>query len=267
MAVYILSNNENTVKSVRRADIPADYIGPIVAVSDGNKKLKSTNGMTKEDGTYIPSTKWLIFNIPAVFTCPFRTRMCGGYLRGEKRYEVDPVTGKTVDKKADCYAVKAESAYPSVIPARKDNFRATLMPEFVDMMTAIILRTAKNMKKERLIVRIHESGDFYTKHYAELWLQIARNCSHDTRIVFWAYTKSFPFFDGVALPENFRLRASVWADTDPAQLAIIECNQWPIYTVYDGQLPDGYTECFCKDCGNCNQCGDMSIKAIACKRH
>lgn len=265
MSTFILS--ESGILSTRRRDIPESYHGPVISVSDGNKKLKSTNGAHDENGNYVPSTKWLIFNLMAVVTCPFRTRMCGGYLKGEARYEVDPRTGKMVDKKADCYAVKAEQAYPTVIPARRDNLRATLYPEFVEMMTEIIIRTAKNMRKERLIVRIHESGDFYNQRYAAAWLQIARNVAHDTRIEFWCYTKSFIYFDGVALPDNFRLRASVWADTTPEQLAIIARNQWPIYTVYENKLPAGYTECHCKDCGNCNQCGDMSIKAIACKRH
>ena len=266
MSNFIVSENNNVVK-VSRKNIPASYVGAVISVSDGNKKLKSTNGKIDESGVYIPSSKWLIFNLPAVVTCPFRTRQCGGYLKGEKRYEIDPKTGKTIDKKADCYAVKAENAYPTVIPARRDNLRATLLPGFVDAMTDLILRTAHNMKKERLIVRIHESGDFYNKRYAEMWLEIARRCAHDARIEFWAYTKSFIYFDGVELPENFRLRASVWGDTTPEQLEIIHRNNWPIYTVYENELPAGYTECFCKDCGNCNQCGDMSIKSIACKRH
>lgn len=265
MATYIIT--ENGVKTTKRKNIPANYVGAVISVSDGNKKLKSTNGKIDENGVYIPSSKWLIFNLPAVVTCPFRTRQCSGYLRGEKRYETDPKTGKTIDKKADCYAVKAENAYPTVIPARRDNLRATLIPGFVDAMTDLILKTARNMKKERLIVRIHESGDFYNQRYAEMWLEIARRCAHDTRIVFWAYTKSFIYFDGVTLPENFKLRASVWADTDSEQLAIIARNKWTIYTVYENELPAGYTECFCKDCANCNQCGDMSIKSIACKRH
>lgn len=265
MATFILS--ENGVKSIARKDIPANYVGAVISVSDGNKKLKSTNGKTDENGNYIPSTKWLIFNTLAVVTCPYRTAMCGGYLRGEKRFEYDEKTGKIIDKKAECYAVKAEKAYPTVIPARRDNLRATILPGFVEMMTEIILKTAKNMKKERLIVRIHESGDFYNKRYAEMWLQIARNVAHDIRIVFWCYTKSFVFFDGVQLPANFKLRASVWADTAPEQLEIIARNNWPIYTVYENELPANYNECFCKDCANCNQCGDMGIKSIACKRH
>ena len=262
MAIYILSYDEKIVKQVKRSAIPADYTGPVVSVSDGNLKLRPTAG--SDDA---PASAWLVFNTLAVVTCPFRTRECGGYLKGEARYEVDPVTGEQKNKKHKCYAARAEDFRPSVLPARRDNLRASIMPEFVEMMTAIIMQKAARMKKARLIVRIHESGDFYNQVYTDRWLQIARNCAADPRIVFWTYTKSFPFFDGVKLPDNFRLRASVWSDTDPDQLEIIRRNDWPIYTVYENKLPAGYTECRCKDCADCNQCGDMSIKAIACKRH
>ena len=267
MSTFILSGDDNIVKSIRRRDIPADYYGPVISVSDGNKKLKSTNGGVNEYGETVKSTNWLIFNLLAVVTCPFRTAHCGGYKKGDRRYEVDPVTGKVIDKMAYCYAVKSEKAYPSVIPARRDNLKATILPGFVDMMTAIIKRRAAGMKKERLVVRIHESGDFYNRVYAAMWLEIARRCADDARIVFWAYTKSLTYFDWHNLPANFRLRASLWDDTDPEQVRFMMENDLPLYTVYDDVLPDGYIECHCKDCGMCNQCGDPSKKRIACKRH
>ena len=263
MAIYILSYDEKIVKECKRSEIPADYYGPVISVSDSNTKLAKTAGGVNENGEYIPSTRWIIFNLPAVVTCPFRTRLCGGYIKEEKKYDE---AGSRLDYAA-CYAVRPESFRPEVLPARRDNLRASIMPQFVDMMTAIIKKIAGSMKKERVIVRIHESGDFYNRVYAEKWQQIARNCADDSRIVFWAYTKSFPFFDGVKLPDNFRMRASIWSDTDPDQLEIIRRNNWPFYTVYEKTLPAGYTECRCKDCADCNQCGDMTIKAIACKRH
>lgn len=267
MATFILSNDENIVKCVRRRDIPADYYGPVISVSDSNKKLKPTAGGYNDYGEKVPSTCWLIFNLTAVNTCPFRTRHCGGYLKGETRYEIDPKTGKKIDKKAYCYAVKSENAYPTVIPARRDNLKATILPIFVDMITAIIARKLKYMKKERLIIRIHESGDFYNQVYAEKWVTVARRFENDPRVVFWAYTKSLPFFDWHNLPVNFRLRASLWDDTDPEYVKIMMDNDLPLYTVYDNELPAGYIECHCKDCGMCNQCGDPSKKRIACKRH
>lgn len=268
MSCFILSNDENIVKSLRLKDVPADYDGPIISVSDGNKKLKSTKGGTNEYGEYIPSTAWLIFNINAVTTCPFRTKMCGGYERGERRYNDDGTI-----KTGVCYAARPEWYYPTVLPARRKNLLASLSDNFVPMMTAIILRRAKSVKKERLIVRIHEAGDFYSREYMLKWLEIARNCADCVKVVFWAYTKSFEYFDGVELPSNFKLRASIFPDTKGSQLEIIRRNKWPVYHVvpsldkkhafYGGVI----RECRCKDCADCNQCGDMSIADIACKEH
>lgn len=166
----ILSNDVKAVKTIANVKYH---------ISDGNKKL-------------VPNfeTNFIIWNLPAVVTCPFRTKMC---------------------EKA-CYALKAEKAYKQVLPARYDNLEMSKLPTFVNDMTDYILSKAKKTRKPKLIVRIHESGDFYNKEYADKWLEIIENCKADARIKFIAYTKSFKYFDGVQLPDNFSLRASVWAD-------------------------------------------------------
>ena len=193
-----------------------------------------------------PLNNWLIFNIPAVVTCPFRTAHC----------------------EEDCYAVKSEDLYPETLPSRVRNFEASKADNFVDYMTEYILKKAKNMRKPKLIVRIHESGDFYSRAYAKKWLAIMRNCLIDARIIFIAYTKSFIFFDGVDLPDNFRLRASVWDDTKPEQLAIIKRNGWPIYTavpVFTNETEE--MRCRCKNCAECGKCWNADIEYICCEIH
>ena len=60
-----------------------------VSLSTGNEKLISDE-----------NTRFLIWSIPAVKTCPFRTEHC----------------------EEACYAVKAETAYPDVLPAREYNY-------------------------------------------------------------------------------------------------------------------------------------------------
>ena len=102
--------------------------------SKGNKKLKSTKAL-----------KFLIWNLPAVKTCPFATESC----------------------KRLCYARKAERVYPSVLPCREKNFQASKSPDFVEKVIEIIKKEKDNRV---LVVRIHESGDFYNKEYAEKWL-------------------------------------------------------------------------------------------------
>lgn len=203
-------------------------------VSDGNKKLVPDK-----------TTAYIIWNLPARITCPYATEHC----------------------KAACYAVKAEKAYPDVLPARMDNLAASMHESFVYMMTTVILDKAAHTKKRHIIVRIHESGDFYNKRYAMDWIKIMVNCSVDKRIRFIAYTKSFAYFDGVKLPANFSLRASIWDDTKPERLAIIARNNWPTYTAVDKfRKGDKFTRCGCKNCTTCAKCW-AGYKDIRCEIH
>ena len=204
-------------------------------ISDSNRKL-------------VPSkdSNFLIWNLPAVITCPFRTAHC----------------------EESCYARKSERCYPEVLPARMENLKMSKSDSFVKDMTDIILTRAKKMKKSQLIVRIHESGDFYNKEYAEKWLQIIRNCQHDKKILFIAYTKSFKYFDGIELPENFSLRASIWDDTKESQKKIVKRNNWDIYTAVEKFTDsDDFCQCRCKDCATCGKCWDNTVKDIRCEIH
>ena len=228
----------NTILSSVSVDVKSLIANGSYHISDGNKKLVPNK-----------ETAFLIWNIPARQTCPFATKLCS---------------------KA-CYAVKAEKAYKEVKPARLDNLKMSMLPTFVTDMTAIILDRARRTRKPRLIVRIHESGDFYSQEYAARWIQIVKNVEaarpNGKEVIFIAYTKSFRFFDGVQLPESFRLRASVWADTDPDQLALIEKNGWPIYTAVE-KFSDGDTfhQCRCEDCAGCGKCwSDEPL--ICCEIH
>ena len=203
-------------------------------ISRKNKKLQP-NGYTD----------FIIWNLPAIFTCPFRTLHCV----------------------LACYATKAEKAYKQVLPARVRNYLISRRADFVDVMTDAILKIASNSKKKYIVVRIHESGDFYSRAYVEKWLQIMKNCSGDKRIRFIAYTKSFPYFDGVELPKNFFLRASLWDDTPEAMREIVARNGWHIYTAVDQFKPgDTFSRCRCSDCASCKHCW-QNYKDIRCLIH
>lgn len=215
---------------------PYTYDGTIrIHVSDKNKKL-----VPNED------TAFIIWNLPAIFTCPFATLHCI----------------------LACYARKAEYSYhKEVLPARVQNYLMSKRNDFVDIMTRYIMDVAARTKKRYIVIRIHESGDFYCRKYAEKWLQIMRNCSSDKRIKFIAYTKSFPYFDGVKLPKNFSLRASIWDDTSEKQKAIVARNGWNIYTAVEKfEKGDTFSRCRCKDCAGCRHCW-QNYKDIRCQIH
>lgn len=203
-------------------------------VSNGNKKLVSNE-----------STRFIVWNLPSVKTCPYATEHC----------------------KASCYARKAERVYPTCLPSRERNFDESKKTDFVENMVYTIMETAKRSKAKNIVVRIHESGDFYNREYANKWLEIANLCKADKRIKFIAYTKSFVYFDGVKLPKNFNLRASLWDDTTEAQKEIVSRNGWNIYAAVEQfQSGDNFTRCRCKDCATCKKCW-QNYKDIRCEIH
>lgn len=204
-------------------------------VSRGNKKLVSND-----------ETLFLIWNLPAIKTCPYATEHC----------------------KAACYARKAERVYPDCLPSREKNFSDSMQSDFTENMIYTIESALKNDRKQRKIVfRIHESGDFYNREYTKKWLAIMRHFEKNRKVVFIAYTKSFVYFDGEELPKNFKLRASIWDDTSEQQKRIVSDNNWTIYTAVDKfQTGDKFTRCRCKDCATCKKCW-QNYKDIRCEIH
>lgn len=134
----------------------------------------------------------MIFNIPAVSTCPFKTAFCT----------------------RSCYALKAERLYKAVKPAREHNLRITKREDFTEVMALTIERHAHKIKR----VRIHESGDFYRQSYLDAWFKVAKRFPG---ITFYAYTKSF-WLDFSAKPDNFKLIASFDKTTPPDRRALYE---------------------------------------------
>lgn len=211
-----------------------------VSISYGNMKLVS-NPL---------ETMFIIWNLPYKITCPFRTPHC----------------------EALCYAEKAETQYPDAKPARFRNLEATRSPLFVDFVVAMLHYLAKRPKyanAPEFVVRIHESGDFYNKAYAEKWKEIARRCKDIPNLKFMAYTKSLIYFED-GYPENMVIRGSIWDDTKPEQLELMEKMDVPTYTVVEQEEFDKLPEeskCHCKDCGHCRKCWNKDIKHICNVKH
>ena len=230
----ILSNKMKARKALAQFILDNGGELEMLHVSRSNKKLVPNE-----------TTAFIIWNLQAKVTCPYATPHC----------------------KAQCYAIKAEVAYPDVLPARVRNFLDTQRPDFVARMIYTILYIAAHTNKEKIIVRIHESGDFYNKAYVNKWLEIMDFCRIDKRIKFIAYTKSFPYFDGLELPGNFAFRASIWDDTKPEFLEMIQRNNWNVYTAVEKfQKGDNFTRCRCKDCATCGKCW-KAYKDIRCEIH
>lgn len=93
-----------------------------------------------------------------------------------------------------CYAMKGAYIWSNVRPAFERRLEATRQDDFVDVMTTEI------KAKRADFIRVHDSGDYYSPKYLKKWLKIAEKCPE---VKFYSYTKSFPLFDGVELPDNY----------------------------------------------------------------
>lgn len=228
-----------------------------IKMSHGNRKLKDSI-----------ETAFLVWNLPAIVTCPYATESC----------------------KANCYACKAERIYPDALKSRYAHLEMSKQDDFVERVIYTIeaeyhSQRVQKFANRRLVVRIHESGDFYDKHYALKWLDIAKHFEGNDRIVFMAYTKSLPFFRNEYIPKIFVIRASVWCDTD-SNLEMESYETYPVYTAYTyteieamketvvfheiETAPENGAEwlvCRCSDCGTCNACWSGKFKNVVCAIH
>ena len=93
-----------------------------------------------------------------------------------------------------CYAKKGAYIWSNVKPAFERRYELTKQDNFVQLMTDEIKR------KRADYIRIHDSGDFYSRKYLAKWLQIARD---NPGVRFYAYTNMVALIKESELPDNF----------------------------------------------------------------
>lgn len=125
------------------------------------------------------SLKTWNFDLPAIKTCPFADK-CKTY----------------------CYATKGFYKMPVVKRKQEANLKASKSDLFIHLMNHEIGELKAKNKIDA--VRIHSSGDFYNQEYLDKWIKIVEI---NPDIMFYAYTKSLPYFDKYhgtrLLPDNF----------------------------------------------------------------
>lgn len=125
------------------------------------------------------SLKTYNFDLPAIKTCPFADK-CKVY----------------------CYATKGFYQMPSVKAKFERNLEASKLDNFVSEIQKDIDLLKEKGKIDA--IRIHSSGDFYNENYLDKWIEIIAN---NQDIVFYAYTKSLPYFNNPELKysDNFKV--------------------------------------------------------------
>jgi len=120
-------------------------------------------------------------------------------------------TGKLTCPFADscvkyCYAQKGNyKRFPKIGELIEQRYQLTKQNIFVASMNIEI------KKKKADAIRIHDSGDFYSKEYLDKWISIAND---NPNVKFYAYTKSIPLFVGKKLPTNMDIIFSTGSKKD-----------------------------------------------------
>ncbi len=137
------------------------------------------------------------FSLPAGFTC-------GGALDCLAKAARD--TGKITDgpqMQFRCFAASAEAMYPAVRDSRWRNFDLLRSAGSARAMADLIIAS---LPKKATKVRIHVSGDFFSRAYLNAWATVA---TETPGAIFYAYTKSLNHLPPKAeLPSNLRINVS-----------------------------------------------------------
>jgi hypothetical protein len=96
-----------------------------------------------------------------------------------------------------CYALKAQKRFPkTVLPYREARLDASKRKDFV----STIVSELKTYKRTADVVRIHESGEFYSQEYINKWEAIAKALPNFRFYAFTKRIKEFNFKKIMSLP-------------------------------------------------------------------
>ena len=206
----------------------------MLKITDGNTKLKKTSTKVKahlaEHGSlngFVPrpkAYKVVSFNLPA-----------GGYEVDDKAYITCPGAGACL---ALCYARQGTFNFKGSKRVRINNHQALLFTyntQGFDAVVDSLDEQVKSVTRTTAVIRLHDSGDFFKKWYAQAWVEVmARHPS----ILFYAYTKSFPMFKDITIPSNFRLTYSFGGKFDSQ----IDGPNSRIFPTLDERVAAGYVD-------------------------
>lgn len=238
--------------------------------ADKNDRMQCNNDFLGSNR----NVKFFTFNLPRKLACPGRTDICA---RG-------------------CYQaiseemLKEKGRDSQVLYSRKLNWFLAEQDDFVERILKEIMRR-KPKADQRIIFRIHASGDFYSEEYLKKWMKIAlitklRNKNYD----FVAYTKSYSELNNVlsnqaglwklyqeaynaakiAIPQekelsladfNLNIIASYMDDTEEEKKRIAEKWNLPVYFVTEDNSLE-LTDCEADPCSECLKCYTFPMENV-----
>ena len=146
-------------------------------------------------------------------------------------------TGRVICGMADecikfCYAKKGAYMWSNVQPAFEKRYQLSKTDDFIDAMNNEIKR------KKPDYVRVHDSGDYYSKAYLQKWIQIA---IHNPDVKFYSYTNMVDMILNTSLPSNYDI---IFSDSGKQKHLINERKHrhTKIFTSTSDMLSAGYTD-------------------------
>lgn len=111
-----------------------------------------------------------------------------------------------------CYAKKGAYIWSNVQPAFEARYQLSKTDKFVDAVNDEIRR------KKPDFVRVHDSGDYYSKAYLNKWIAVA---IHNPTVRFYSYTNMIDMIKKTDLPENYDI---IFSDSGKQKHLIDETN-------------------------------------------
>lgn len=183
----------------------------MISLSTNNSKLVKTSGK----GEY----KILSFGIPADYDA---------IIMGER---INTCPGAQACRGV-CYAKAGFYIMESVVNAKRNNLRASVLPSFVSDMVAEI-----NRRRTYNTIRVHDAGDFFNQEYYNKWCDIARALPGHT---FYAYTKALHLDIWSNKPQNLRIIQSLGGKYD--NLVDLNKPHSRIFSSDDARIAAGYED-------------------------
>lgn len=234
------------------------YLSSIILHGNG-KLLDYDNAETGEKIRYAQ------FNTRAVIDCPFRSSGC----------------------EAVCYATKGNHVFPSVKHSREKSFTDSKRTDFAEAMvyTLHVEKQSKRYKDATMLVRIHESGDFYSLQYLKKWVKVFGWYNQEQEgIKFVLYTKSFAFFNKLSTAEKWFVNHALQSGVLSVNLSLddtttkeqreryLECiTTFPLMNTYycteHVENVEHNNVCDCADCAKCGKCNHGTGEKTVVKIH
>ena len=259
--------------------VKTKYVKLIIAAVTGYTTLKAA----RDDPRYIKSflthgnykltdfsepdgikARFAQFNLRALVTCPFASEAC----------------------KKFCYA-KRDERYTNVVYSRNCSLEAARGADFVERMIYTIETELCSGRYAGgiMLLRLHESGDFFNMEYLKKWVDIAYHFIDVPELInIHFYTKCSIYLlqldadykskvnqllEKNVLTVNLSIDNSMKAD---AISSIFECKKlFPLINTYaavaDVPADDTRTICECENCGKCRNCSKADGKNVVVKIH